>query len=79
MEKLFGEFRLAVKRIAKKKGYTYAKMASAAGIEECTIKSFMCGVSDSRRVAEKIADVLGILLIYSDGKYTCIMASDRKE
>lgn len=76
---MFTEFRQLAKATAKEKNLTYAVIAERSNLEECTIKSFMCGVSDSRRVAEKIADVLGILLIYSDGKYTCIMASDRNE
>lgn len=30
----------------------------------------MCGANDSRRIAEKIADVLGKTLVYSNGIYT---------
>lgn len=29
----------------------------------------MCGVDDSRRIAENIADVLGVEIVYSNGKY----------
>nr|DAM56097.1 MAG TPA: N-terminal domain of ribose phosphate pyrophosphokinase [Caudoviricetes sp.] len=32
----------------------------------------MCGANDSRRIAEKIADVLNISLIYSNGEYKII-------
>lgn len=68
---MFTEFRQLAKAVAKEKNLTYAVIANRAELEECTIKSFMCGANDSRRTAEKIADVLGILLIYSGGKYTC--------
>ena len=44
-------------------------IADDAKLEESTIKSFMCGATDSRRVAEKIADALGLKLIYSNGEY----------
>lgn len=66
---MFDEFRQNVKRLAKEQGLTYAKIAESTSIEESTIKSFMCGASDSRRVAEKLADVLGINILYSDGEY----------
>ena len=58
------------KETAKQKGMTYALIADDAGLEESTIKSFMCGATDSRRVAEKIADVLDIKLLYSNGEYS---------
>ena len=51
---------------------TYAQIAEQAGIEESTVKSFMCGANDSRRVAEKIADALGVKLEYSNGVYTVV-------
>lgn len=66
---MFDEFRQNVKKLAKEQGLTYAKMAESTSIEESTIKSFMCGASDSRRVAEKLADVLGINILYSDGEF----------
>jgi transcriptional regulator with XRE-family HTH domain len=66
---LFDEFRQIVKRLAKEKGYTYAKMAGIAGIDESTIKCFMCGANDSRRIAEKLADVLGVGILYKDGEF----------
>lgn len=67
---LFDEFRQIVKKLAKQQGYTYAKMASMIGVEENTIKGFMCGASDSRRIAEKLADVLGLKLVYCNGEYS---------
>lgn len=69
---MFDEFRQIVKRLAKEKGYTYAKMAGIAGIEESTIKCFMCGANDSRRIAEKLADVLGISILYKDGEFIAV-------
>lgn len=66
---MFDEFRQNVKRIAKEKKLTYSQIADMAGIEESTIKCFMCGANDSRRVAEKIADVLCVKLVYSNGVY----------
>ena len=67
---MFDEFRQIVKKLAKEQGLTYAKIAEATDIEESTIKIFMCGASDSRRVAEKIADVLGISILYKDGEFS---------
>lgn len=67
---MFVEFRHIVKDACKEKNLTYAQIATLAGIEESTVKSFMCGANDSRRVAERLADVLGIKLIYSNGTYT---------
>lgn len=66
---MFANFRQNVKILAKEKGLTYAIMAESAGVEESTIKCFMCGANDSRRVAEKIADVLGMGMSYSNGVY----------
>ena len=70
---MFDGFRHHVKRIAKEQGMTYAKIAQNSDIEESTIKGFMCGASDSRRVAEKIADVLGIGFLYYNGKYSAVI------
>lgn len=67
---MFVEFRHIVKDACKEKNLTYAQIATQAGIEESTVKSFMCGANDSRRVAERLADALGIKLIYSNGTYT---------
>lgn len=53
--------------IAKSKCLTYAQIAEKSGVKESTIKAFMCGTTDSRRVAENIADVLGVEIVYSNG------------
>lgn len=66
------DLRGTFKKLAKEKGYTYAKMAGIAGIEESTIKCFMCGANDSRRIAEKLADVLGISILYKDGEFIAV-------
>ena len=63
---MFDNFRHIAKVMAKEKNLTYAQIASMSGLEESTIKCFMCGANDSRRVAEKIADALGMSLIYSN-------------
>ena len=73
---MFSNFRQDAKTLAKANHLTYAMIAKQAGIEESTIKAFMCGANDSRRVAEKIADVLGRTLVYSNGFY---MLADTKE
>lgn len=69
---MFDEFRQTVKKIAKSQGLNYAQMASIAGIEESTVKCFMCGANDSRRIAEKLADVLGISILYKDGEFIAV-------
>lgn len=69
---MFDTFKQKVKMIAKSKCLTYAQIAEKSGVKESTIKAFMCGANDSRRIAEKIADVLNISLIYSNGEYKII-------
>lgn len=69
---MFDVFRQNVKKLAKERKLTYAQIAEKSGVEESTIKCFMCGANDSRRIAEKIADVLNIKLIYSNGEYKII-------
>lgn len=66
---MFDDFRRDVKKLAKERGLTYAKIADEAGICENTIKCFMCGANDSRRVAEKIANVLKMSILYRDGDF----------
>lgn len=73
---MFDVFRQTAKKIAKEKNLTYAMIGEQAGVEESTIKGFMCGANDSRRIAEKIADVLGIKLIYSNGEYLVSQTGD---
>lgn len=72
---LFNNFRQYVKESLKEKGITYAELSTLTGIKESTIKCFMCGRDDSRRIAEKIADVLEVSLVYSNQVYT---VSDKK-
>lgn len=67
---MFDAFRVNVKEELKKRQWNYAKLCEQARISENTVKCFMCGASDSRRVAEKIADALGCNLNYSHGTYT---------
>lgn len=69
---MFADFRQNIKELLKGKDMTYAQIAEQAGIEESTVKSFMCGANDSRRVAEKLADALGVKLEYSNGVYTVV-------
>lgn len=69
---IFDELRFLVRRLAKENGLTYADIAEKSEIKESTVKSFMCGASDSRRVAEKLADVLGISILYADGKFYAV-------
>lgn len=67
---MFSEFRANVKAELDAKAWTYAKLSEKTGIAENTIKCFMCGITDSRRVAEKIADALECVLSYHNGVYT---------
>ncbi len=68
---MFTEFRNSIKEICKQQGLTYAQIAQRSGLTESNIKSFMCKAAnnESRRVAEKLADALGLVLIYKDGEY----------
>lgn len=66
---MFSEFRQDVKSLLRSKKITYSQLSDKTGIAESTIKGFMCGASDSRRIAERIADALNSELVYSSGKY----------
>lgn len=66
---MFEEFRQYAKARLKRDGITYAQLSKTMGIAENTLKYFMCGASDSRRVAEKIADALGVTITYSNQEY----------
>lgn len=74
---MFEIFRQNVKAVLKEKRLTYAQLGSKTSIAESTIKGFMCGSSDSRRVAEKIANSLGYALRYEDGEYLLISKEDK--
>lgn len=76
---MFDDFKQKVKMIAKSKCLTYAQIAEKSGVKESTIKAFMCGATDSRRVAENIADVLGVEIVYSNGKYKINSNKTEKE
>lgn len=69
---MFEKFRQSVKCQLKSSQLTYAQLSQKTGIAESTIKCFMCGASDSRRVAEKIANALHCALQYENGKYLLI-------
>lgn len=69
---MFSDFRIKAKKLLKERRLSYALLSNLIGIEESTIKGFMCGASNSRRVAENIADVLGYKLVYSNRKYELI-------
>lgn len=66
---MFRDFRQNVKSILRKREMTYAMLSTMTGVAESTIKSFMSGVNDSRRVAEKIADALNLTLVYKNQNY----------
>lgn len=66
---MFEEFRRNVKNYLRLHELTYYQLSEMSGLAVSTIKCFMCGANDSRRVAEKIADALSIKLIFQDGKY----------
>lgn len=74
---MFADFRQIIKALLHDKRLTYAQIAELAGLKESTIKCFMCGFTDSRRVAEKIADALGVKLEYSNGVYTVINGQEK--
>lgn len=69
---IFDEFRHFAKIKARENNLTYAQIASGVGLSEGMIKQFMCGDNDSRRVAERIADLLGLTLVYTQGKYSVL-------
>ena len=74
---MFDKFRTTVKKNLSLQGLTYSQLSEKSGIAESTIKCFMCGANDSRRIAEKIADVLDCDLVYSNGVYNVV--ARRKE
>lgn len=67
---MFEDFRKSVKIILSKKKLTYSQLGTMTGTTESTIKCFMCGANDSRRIAEQIADALNCELFYSNGNHT---------
>lgn len=73
---MFKTFRQDVKTRLREKRLTYAQLGTKTSIAESTIKGFMCGASDSRRVAEKIANALDCALRYESGEYLLISRED---
>lgn len=66
---MFDNFRQSVKSILKKRMLTYSMLSIMTKVAESTIKAFMSGANDSRRVAEKIADALNLTLVYKNKEY----------
>ena len=66
---MFDIFRQNVKTRLSEKQLTYSQLGEVTGIATSTIKCFMCGATDSRRVAEKIANALDATLQYRNGEY----------
>lgn len=73
---MFSTFRQSAKSLLRLRKLTYNQLATKASIAESTVKGFMCGASDSRRVAEKIAQSLECTLQYENGKYLLINKED---
>lgn len=66
---MFYKFRQKVKEYLKSKDMTYLQLSELTGFKESTIKCFMCGANNSRRIAEKIASALGMKMIYQNDKW----------
>lgn len=75
---MFDKFRENVKVLLKQDKLTYAKLAQMTNLAESTIKGFMCGANDSRRVAEKIANSFDCALRYESSEYVLISKEDTK-
>lgn len=69
---MFTDFRINAKKTLYDRQMTYSQLSEKTGIAESTIKCFMCGANDSRRIAEKIADALDCNLVYSNGIYNIV-------
>ena len=76
---MFDSFRQIAKGKLRETNLTYAKLAAMVGVSEATIKQFMCGASDSRRIAELIADALNSELVYSNGTYLIKKQGDNQQ
>lgn len=66
---MFDEFRQDVKAVLQTRQITYRQLGKLSDMAEGTIKCFMSGATDSRRVAERIADAIGFRLMYQNGCY----------
>ena len=69
MTDLFSEFRKEVKAYLRDNNLIYRDIAEKSKLSTGTIKCFMCGANNSRRLAEKITDTLGLKMLYFNGKY----------
>ncbi len=69
---MFDEFRKSVKGILKQQHISYAKLSEVINVSERTVARFMCGATNNRQTAEKIADALGLLMQYNNGKYKIV-------
>ncbi len=58
---------------------TYAQLSEIINVADHTVAMFMCGAANSRRLAEKIADALGLTLQYSKGEYTIVITDENKK
>ncbi len=67
---MFGIFRHSVKDLLKEKKMTYSQLSVLSNIPESTIKCFMSGANESRRIAEKIVDALDVSMEYQNGTYS---------
>ena len=67
---MFDDFRKIVKGLLVSKKLTYSQLSEQTGLATSTIKCFMCGANNSRRIAEKISDALGLKLVYQNDKYS---------
>lgn len=67
---MFDDFRKSVKDLLASKKLTYLQLSKQTGLATSTIKCFMCGANNSRRIAEKIADALDLKMVYQNDKYT---------
>lgn len=66
---MFTELKKEIRAILCDECMTYLQLSEKAGVSEGTIKNFMCGISNSPRVAACIADALDRDLVYSRGTY----------
>lgn len=64
---MFEEFRQKAKDFLKEKKMTYRQLSDETGLAESTIKCFMSGATDSRKVAECIANALGKKILFHSG------------
>ena len=69
---MFEKFRQKVKECLKDNKMTYRQLGEVTGLAENTIKCFMSGATDSRKVAESISIALGKKMMYDNGYFYLI-------